>query len=197
MKYLSLLFLFFLISCNNNQEILLPKSNLTFVKEVRDYSPIYLFFKAKGRDTLVEVNRKNAISSTNWIFHIDKRLPLRLVIPEIIKLQAKKEGSVHKSETTDNYFSYSDSLHKNLAFLKFSKVKYRLMKSKYNNIIYFQKNGNQLQNLEKEIQKNLKKKEGNFILCYDKNLSFGAYIQYQIALKSLNFSNISTDEFVY
>jgi len=75
MKYTSLILLFVLFSCGEKETILLPKSDSTVVKEVRDYSPIYLFFKTKGKDTLVEVNRKNAISSTNWIFHIDKRLP--------------------------------------------------------------------------------------------------------------------------
>ena len=113
MKYTYLLLILVLFSCGKKESVLLPKSNRTIVAKVQDYSPIYLFFKTNGNDTLVEVNRKNAISSTNWIFHIDKRLPLRLVVPEIIKLQAKKEGSAHKSETSENYYSYSDSLHKN------------------------------------------------------------------------------------
>lgn len=91
MKYTYLLLILVLFSCGKKESVLLPKSNRTIVAKVQDYSPIYLFFKTNGNDTLVEVNRKNAISSTNWIFHIDKRLPLRLVVPEIIKLQAKKE----------------------------------------------------------------------------------------------------------
>ncbi len=140
MKYISVLLFFVLFSCGNKETILLPKSNVTLIKEVQDYSPIYLFFKTKGKDTLLEVNRKNSISSTNWIFHIDKRLPLRLVMPEIIKLQAKKEGSAHKSETSENYFSYSDSFHKNLAFLSFTKVKYQLTNPKLGAIAYFSKN---------------------------------------------------------
>ena len=61
MKYTSLILLFVLFSCGEKETILLPKSDSTVVKEVRDYSPIYLFFKTKGKDTLVEVNRKNAI----------------------------------------------------------------------------------------------------------------------------------------
>jgi hypothetical protein len=45
--------------------------------------PIYIFLEQKKKDTLAEVNRKNSIISTNWILNVDKRLPLRLVIPKL------------------------------------------------------------------------------------------------------------------
>jgi hypothetical protein len=189
MKYVCLVSLLVLFSCGHKETILLPKSNVTLVKEVQDYSPIYLFFKTKGKDTLVEVNRKNAISSTNWIFHIDKRLPLRLVVPEIIKLQAKKEWSAHKSETSENYFSYSDSIHKNLAFMSFTKVKYQLKNPKSGAIAYFSKNGFSLQKL--------KSISGKITLGFDKNLNFGDYLQYKIAIQNLHLTNVLTEEFVY
>ncbi len=178
-----------LFSCGNKETILLPKSDVTIVKEVQDFSPIYLFFKTKGKDTLLEVNRKNSISSTNWIFHIDKRLPLRLVVPEIIKLQAKKEGSAHKSATSENYFSYSDSIHKNLAFISFAKVKYQLVNPKSGAIVYFSNNGDSLQKL-----KNISAKT---TLGFDKNLSFEKYIQYKIAIQKLHLPIVSQEEFVY
>nr|WP_314864396.1 hypothetical protein [uncultured Flavobacterium sp.] len=189
MKYVCLVSLLVLFSCGHKETILLPKSNVTLVKEVQDYSPIYLFFKTKGKDTLVEVNRKNSISSTNWIFHIDKRLPLRLVVPEIIKLQAKKEGSAHKSETSENYFSYSDSLRKNLAFTSFTKVKYQLKNPKSGAIAYFSKNDFSLQKL--------KSISGKITLGFDKNLNFGDYLQYKIAIQNLHLTNVLTEEFVY
>lgn len=188
MKYISVLLFFVLFSCGNKETILLPKSNVTLIKEVQNYSPIYLFFKTKGKDTFVEVNRKNSISSTNWIFHIDKRLPLRLVVPEIIKLQVKKEGSMHKSETSENYFSYSDSVRKNLAFLSFTKVKYHLIKSN-KNVFYITKNEVQLRKL-----KNI---SGKITLGFDKNLSFGDYLQYKIAIQNSHLSQVSEEEFVY
>ncbi|MFV8373111.1 hypothetical protein [Flavobacterium sp. LB2P6] len=43
-------------------------------------------FRTKGKDTLAEANRKNSVISTNWILNVDKRLPLGIVIPEIMKL---------------------------------------------------------------------------------------------------------------
>mgnify|MGYP000036935351 CR=1 FL=1 len=189
MKYVCLVSLLVLFSCGHKETILLPKSNVTLVKEVQDYSPIYLFFKTKGKDTLVEVNRKNSISSTNWIFHIDKRLPLRLVVPEIIKLQAKKEGSAHKSETSENYFSYSDSVHKNLAFIPFTKLQFKLTSPKSDSIVYFSKNGDAFHKL-----KNNTAATG---LGFDKNMSFEEYIQYKIAIQQLNLQNVSEAEFIY
>ncbi|MEY4011795.1 MAG: hypothetical protein RIT22_919 [Bacteroidota bacterium] len=189
MKYVSLILLFVLFSCGKEETVLLPQSDVTIVKDVQDYSSIYLFFKTKGKDTLVEVNRKNSISSTNWIFHIDKRLPLRLVVPAIMKLQAKKEGSAHKSETSKNYFSYSDSVHKNLAFISFSKSKYKLAKPKSGSIVYFSKKGN--------VHKQLKNSSGRTTLEFDKNMTFERYIQCIIAIQKLQLSNVSQEEFVY
>ena len=99
MKYLSLAIFFVLVSCGNNKEVLLPKSDVTIVKTIDNHSPIYIFFKSDGKDTIAEVNRKNEIISTNWIFNIDKRLPLRLVIPEVMKLQEKKSSEkMHKND---------------------------------------------------------------------------------------------------
>jgi hypothetical protein len=68
-------------------------------------SPIYIFLEQR-KDTLAEVNRKNSIISTNWILNVDKRLPLRLVIPEIMKLQQKKreEKKAHKMKSRELLF---------------------------------------------------------------------------------------------
>jgi hypothetical protein len=56
-----------------------------------DHSPIYIFFREKPST----VNRKNNYFDSNWILNIDKRLPLRLVIPGII-IAAKREEKAHK-----------------------------------------------------------------------------------------------------
>jgi len=141
MKYFSLVILFVLLSCGNKEAVLLPKSNVTIVSDVKDHSPIYIFFRTQGKDTLAEINKKNEIISTNWIFNIDKRLPLRLVISEVVKLQWKKRSEVaHKNEKAENYYSYADSIGKNLAFLPFTKVYYIMEKPKMGVIVFFDKN---------------------------------------------------------
>jgi hypothetical protein len=114
-------FLFF--SCQ--KEVQLVKAGRTVDSTVVDHSPVYLFMETKGTDTIIDVNRKNTIGTTNWIFNIDKRLPLKLVIPEVIKLQQKREGAqLHKNEDAKNYFSYTDSVQKTLAFMPFKEISY-------------------------------------------------------------------------
>ena len=199
-----------LFSCGNKEDILLPKSNVTIVNNVVDHSPIYIFFRTQGKDTLAEVNKKNEIISTNWIFNIDKRLPLRLVIPEVIKLQEKKRGEVaHKNEKAENYFSYADSIGKNMAFLPFTKVYYKMEKPKFGIIIFFAKNNDIFVNnfavKRKELQNYINNlpsdKPNKYLFCFDKNLSFDGYIQDKIFIGKLNFPtpllNLNKEEYVY
>ena len=127
MKYFCLIAAFLFLSCGNKEAVLLPKSNVTVVSDVQDHSPIYIFFRTKDKDTLAEVNRKNSIITTNWILNIDKRLPLRIVIPEVMKLQEKKrKEKAHKNEKAKNYYSYADSIGKNMAFIPFTNVYYKI-----------------------------------------------------------------------
>jgi biopolymer transport protein ExbD len=198
MKYLTLIVLLILVSCGNKEDILLPKSNTTVVKNVEDHSPIYIFFRTKEKDTLAEVNRKNEIISTNWIFNIDKRLPLRLVIPEVVKLQNKKrEEKAHKNEKAQNYYSYADTIGKNLAFIPFTKVFYKLEKpvSLYS-FLYFKKNGmiqfyetNEYnfpkEKLEEFLNNLFIEHKSEIIFSYDKNMSYEEYIQNKILVRNL------------
>jgi hypothetical protein len=205
-KYLSLIFLFVFMSCGNKEDILLPKFDTTIVSNIADQSPIYIFFRTKGRDTLAEVNRKNSIITTNWIFNIDKRLPLRIVIPEVMKLQDKKrKEKAHKNEKAENYYCYADSIGKNMAFIPFTKVFYKMAKP-IGTIIYFDKKNEIL--IENNVIKREKIKEmfttilpkelaNNFIFMFDKNMSYGMYIQNKIFIESLRLDIKNREEFVY
>jgi hypothetical protein len=203
MKYFSLVILFVLLSCGNKEAVLLPKSNVTIVADVKDHSPIYIFFRTKGKDTLAEVNRNNSISSTNGIFNIDKRLPLKLVIPEVMKLQEKKRNSAHKNELAENYYSYADSIGKNMAFLPFTKVFYKMGKPKSGVIVFFDKKNRVWVNgfiikrdkLDSFLNEFLSDKPNKFLFCFSKNLSFGNYIQNKIFVQSLKIQN--KEEFIY
>lgn len=193
-------------SCGNKEDILLPKADKTIVKDVVNLSPIYFFFRVNGKDTLAEVNRKNSISTTNWILNIDKRLPLRLVIPEVMKLQEKRRGdSVHKNEAAENYFSYADSIGKNLAFIPFTKVYYKMEKP-VGTVIFFNKKNEILledQHIAKEklrelinaaLPDDMAKK---FLFRFDKNLDFGSYIQDKIFIETLGKKINTNEEFIY
>jgi hypothetical protein len=193
MKYFSLIFIFLLFSCEEKKDILLPKANISIVKNIEDHSPIYIFFKTEGKDTIADVNRKNSIISTNWIFNIDKRLPLRLVIPEVIKLQEKKRGeSAHKNEKAENYYSYADTIGKNMAFLPFTKVYYKMEKpNRENFVFYFRKGKKQvfMGNMEIKTSEILKyfysikfQKVPDLVFLFDKNMSYEEYMQHKIVL---------------
>jgi hypothetical protein len=204
-KYLFGIVLLVCFSCGNKEDILLPKSNTTIVKEVVDLSPIYIFFRVKGKDTLAEVNRKNSIITTNWILNIDKRLPLRLVIPEVMKLQQKKrEEKEHRNELALNYYSYADSIGKNLAFIPFTQVYYKMEEPKKGIAIFFSKDGkikvnNKLvsKNDLQKIINNSNDKSEEIRYCFDKNSSYGSYIQNKVFIHSVELKNVVSEEYVY
>ena len=207
-KYLALIIAVALFSCEGNKDILLPKADKTIVADVQEHSPIYIFFKVDGKDTIADVNRKNSIVSTNWIFNIDKRLPLRLVIPELIKLQAKKEGSMHKNEAAENFFSYANDVKKTMAFLPFTKVKYVFGKPLINSI-HFGKNdllkfNSQLlkkDELQGYINNLMNEHESEIFVSFDKNLSYDEYIKNKIIMNSIKITKkgilISNLEYVF
>ena len=206
MKYCSLVLLFVFLSCGKKEDILLPKSNVTAVSEIVDHSPIYIFFRTKEKDTLLEVNKKNEIITTNWIFNIDKRLPLRLVIPEVMKLQEKKRKEVaHKNEAAKNYYSYADSIHKNLAFLPFTEVVYKLEKPKSGLVIFFDKHNeitvNNVPVKREGLQKylvSISNENSNVLqFCFAKNMTYGSYLQNEIFIQSSIINKEIKEEFVY
>jgi len=204
-KYIVLVMALALFSCDGKKEIELPKADRTIVADVQEHSPIYMFFKVEGKDTIADVNRKNSIVSTNWIFNIDKRLPLRLVVPELIQLQAKKDKSMHKNEAAENYFSYANDVKKTMAFLPFTKVKYVIGKPKSGTIVYFSKNNKILvdnvavtkDSLESYLNKLPEIKYHNINFCFDKNDTYNNYINNVIFVRSLEIESVKPEEFIY
>ena len=206
MKYFTLIVLFVLFSCGNKEDVFLPKAATTIVKNVDDLSPIYIFLRTNGKDTLAEVNRKNSIISTNWILNIDKRLPLQLVIPEVIKLQKKKrEEKAHKNEKAENYYSYADTIGKNLAFIPFTNVYYKMEKP-IGTIIYFNKKNEILientivkkEDLKKYVLQ-LKAESKELVFCFEKAMSYGSYLQNKIFIESFiaKKGDENVNEFVF
>jgi biopolymer transport protein ExbD len=202
-KIIVALFLISLFSCGK-KEIQLPQLNETKVVDVKDHSPIYMFFETNGKDTLIDVNRSNSISSTNWLFNIDKRLPLKLVIPEIQKLQVKKEKSSHKKEGSENYFTYMDSKKKTLAFLPFTNVTYTL--KNYNNgisVFFTKRNKIFVNNIlvhKKDLESylnNLNNTYQEIAFGFDKNLSFQDYIIAKNVANDLEIKFITFKEYIY
>ena len=202
-KYLALIITIALFSCEGNKDILLPKADKTIVADVQEHSPIYIFFKVEGKDTIADVNRKNSIVSTNWIFNIDKRLPLRLVVPELIQLQEKKEKSMHKNEAAENFFSYANDVKKTMAFLPFTKVKFVIGKPKTGVIVYFAKKSKILvdgvevkkEQLANYLENVSKDKSIKINFCLDKNCNYDTYIKNEIIIWNLKLASPSLNSF--
>ncbi len=64
MKYFTLLIAFLLFSCGKKEDVLLPKSNVTIVKDVQDLSPVYIFFKTQGKDTTADALNGTIVLNT-------------------------------------------------------------------------------------------------------------------------------------
>lgn len=117
------LILIVLLSCGNEKTLLLPEINYSDITEIQDVSAGYLFYNESKKDS-VELNRKNLISTTNWLINVDKRLTLKQAISHIKYLQNKKNNSSHKKEDAKNYFTCNDKSRKNLGFIEFTNVVY-------------------------------------------------------------------------
>ncbi|WP_396146163.1 hypothetical protein [Flavobacterium sp.] len=204
-KYLVLLIAFGIVSCEGKKEIQLPKADRTIIGDVKEHSPIYIFFKVEGKDTIADVNRKNAIVSTNWIFNIDKRLPLKLVMPELIKLQAKKDKSIHKNEAAENFFSYANDKKKTLAFLPFASLKFKLEKPKSGVEIYFSKDDKVLVNKTIVEKSNLinyldsleSDKPLKYNFCFDKEASYDTFIKNAVFINTLEIEMIISEIYIF
>jgi len=126
MKYLYIIVIALLFfSCGNEKSILLPEIENAKITKILDVSPAYVFYDETQIDS-VELNRKNLIISTNWLFNVDKRLTLEQAIPKIKFLQDKKRNAqMHKNENAKNYYTCNDTSIQNLGFIEFTDVVYQ------------------------------------------------------------------------
>lgn len=115
------------LSCNNEKIIQLPEIVNAEITEVNDVSPAYIFYDEAQADSTL-LNRKNLISTTNWLVNVDKRLRLDQVINDIVFLQDKKRNAkMHKNENARNFYTCNDTSIKNLGFIDFTEVYYKLL----------------------------------------------------------------------
>jgi len=203
----------FLWSCNTEKVIQLPEVQHAKITEILDVSPAYIFYNETQPDS-VELNRKNLIISTNWLFNVDKRLTLEQAIPKIKFLQDKKRNAkMHKNEAAKNYYTCNDSSIKNLGFIEFTDVNYvEEINSENNNIITINSLNDiaihhndvklsevDIDNLIIQLEKNFNKNEENTVLTLhlNKQLKFQDYITVKNRLQNLNFENVVIDNNEY
>lgn len=200
----------FLWSCGNEKVIQLPEIKQAKINEVLDVSPAYIFYDETQPDS-VELNRKNLIISTNWLFNVDKRLTLEQAIPKIKFLQDKKRNAkMHKNEAAKNYYTCNDTSIKNLGFIEFTNVNYiEKTNPKNNSILAINSLNNitlQHQDLKLtevnvddliiQLESNFSNNEENivFTLHLNKHLNFQDYITIKNKLQNLNFETVVIDK---
>lgn len=115
--------LIFIISCGKDKVVQLPEINHSDISEIQDVSAAYLFYDESNPNGF-ELNRKNLISTTNWLVNVDKRLTLKQVFPQLKFLQNKKQNSEHKNKNAKNYFTCNDLSDKTLGFIEFTNLVY-------------------------------------------------------------------------
>lgn len=214
-----LIILFFIFSCGKDKVVELPEITNSEISEINDVSAAYLFYDENQPDSL-ELNRKNLISTTNWLVNVDKRLTLKQAIPTIKFLQEKKQKSEHKNENAKNYFTCNDTGKKNLGFMEFTNVVYHEVPfndfvSSNSNLDFSNKmkidfyssdeiyiefplfNISTVLSKKTELTNNIKLILANelspiqILLSFNQNLTFQEYISYKSMLSELGLKNVT------
>lgn len=113
------------LSCKG-KKIELPHIEGATQTEILDYSTIYVFYNPETQKAVL--NENNLITSTHWVFHIDRRLSLTEAGKAIVKMQDKKEKpGMHSNPSSRNFFSVADMQYKQLKFVEFTQTRFRLL----------------------------------------------------------------------
>ncbi|MBR9758256.1 MAG: hypothetical protein GYB39_09230 [Algicola sp.] len=200
-------------SCQSDKVILLPEISNAQTTVVNDVSAAYIFFNETQPDS-VELNRKNLISTTNWLVNVDKRLTLEQALPKVKFIQDKKRNAkMHKNESAKNYYSCNDTAIKNLGFMEFTPVIYQFNAPllatnnkplttirfiKKDSIIITHKN--QITPLKTlDLADRYFTAQDSITLCFNKHMTFQEYITFKKDVEDLETKKITINpnEFIY
>lgn len=109
-----------LIASCQKKEVQLPLIDIPGISEIQNHSSIWVFMESKNGEIVADLNKNNKILNTHWIYNIDKRLPMKEVVPVLIAMQENKnKDSMHKKEGMKSYFSYADTKSNSISLLLF------------------------------------------------------------------------------
>jgi len=116
------LFFIFLTACHK-PEMKLPINDNPGLTGINDISQIYIFFKIQNGDTLADLHDGQTITTTHWVTHIDRRLPMKTLITPLQYLYKKRhKKSIHSKPGTKLYLSHVDTLNKQLVVTDFTRM---------------------------------------------------------------------------
>ena len=115
-KLFTMIFGMILFASCQQKEMKISRSDFSVVTEMTDFSPAYIIKNAEGK---VEIQKNSLIGNTHWILSVDRDLTMNEVAPFLHELTEKKHkvGGMHE-DTKDIYFVYSDTVHKQNAYVK-------------------------------------------------------------------------------
>ena len=115
-KLFALIFGVILLASCQQKEMKISRSDFSVVTEMTDFSPAYILKNDAGK---VEIKKNSLIGNTHWVLSVDRDLTLNEVAPFLEELTQKKhkKGGMHE-DTKDIYFVYSDTVHKQNAYVK-------------------------------------------------------------------------------
>ena len=183
-----------MISCNQ-KEMKISRSDYSVVTEMTDFSPAYIIKNEEGK---VEIKKNSLIGNTHWVLSVDRDLTLNEVAPFLHELTEKKHkvGGMHE-DTKDIYFVYSDTVHKQNAYVKmpFKKIilekppKEEIAKRAYNFFVYSK------DSIEGVYSKVWTKED--YLISFDKNMNFETFIYTLIDLEKQKMSeNVNSEVYV-
>lgn len=192
-KIIILLFIISIAFSCNKKEVKVPRVAMQGAEDIYNNSRIWMFY---GEDGKLNLNEKNRISSTHWLFNIDKKLALKEFMPELNKLKIKhSEKSPHNTKPMNNYFTYVNSLNDHLSFYQFDSINYKIIdKSKLpkfsSDTLLFEVNSVIKETPEIEKSKIIQ-------TIFDSDLSFQDYLASKAILeKEIGKENISRVEYI-
>jgi len=220
MKIIKLLIIALLtvVSSCDKKSVQVPVLNVSGIQDtIYDNTQIWMFLKIQEGDTIVELNRNNSISSTNWIFNIDKELSLYQVVPHLKKLIEKREKpAMHpKDEDDTNYFSYVDSDSKHLSMVQFDVINYitdrtidknKLVNDSLNKHLFIKYQKKKLfindsvvviDQLNDYLKKLLISNKLKLHLSFDKRLNYNHYLHLKAILQNIENDSIIIDQNEY
>ena len=107
------------------KEVQLPLIDIPGISEIQNHSSIWVFTETKNGEIIANLNKGNKILNTHWIYNIDRRLPMKEVVPVLIAMQENKnKDSMHKKEGMKSYFSYADTKSNSISLLLFGQTNF-------------------------------------------------------------------------
>ncbi|SFJ76028.1 hypothetical protein [Myroides guanonis] len=187
MKKLALLVgsLVLLSSCNKNS-MELSRASYTVIDNIEDHSPIYFEVNKEHSDSLI-VNKNNVVSGTNFILSVSRDLNLETVLKESQKIKEDKYKDKVHPDSKGIFFSYADTLHKNLAFFPIKNIEFAFLRPQnIDNLLYMNASKDlffETKPVEREGLKELLKQRADVQLGFSKSLNFESYLQLRVFLE--------------